>query len=159
MKGVYNTLMTSSKNEQVEIRRITDGAQLEIDNFNRLLDEGSLWNDAQGQLFIQDKNNALFVAYFNTQMVGFVLAHRLQRFDKRKAEVLLYEIGVARDHRQRGIGKTLVVAVLEWAKSVGADEVWVQTNRKNTGAVALYKSCGGFEDALDTTMYTIRVKQ
>ena len=150
--------MLINEKDTVEIRQITDRSQIEIEKLNPLLDEGDSWDVKQGELFLQDKNNALFIAFLKDQMVGFVTAHRLQRFDKRIAEVLLYEVGVAEYYRQKGIGKTLVLAVIDWAKTVGADEVWVQTNRANMAAVALYKSCGGVEDALDTTMYTIAIK-
>lgn len=150
--------MLINEKDSVEIRQITDSSQIEIEKFNPLLDEGDSWDAEQGELFLQDKNNALFIAFLKDQMVGLVTAHRLQRIDKRKAEVLLYEVGVAEYYRQKGIGKTLVLAVIDWAKTVGADEVWVQTNRANVAAVALYKSCGGVEDALDTTMYTIAIK-
>ena len=70
-------------------------------------------------------------------------ANRLQRFDKRGAEVLLYEIGVREEVRQQGIGKALINEVKLWAKEAGADEVWVLTNKSNTAAVALYESMGG----------------
>lgn len=90
-------------------------------------------------------------------MVGFATAHRLQRFDTRKAEVLLYEIGVAEQFQRQGIGKALLQQVKSWAADAGADEVWVLTNKSNVVAVNLYKAGDGVEDASDTTMYTIRL--
>jgi ribosomal protein S18 acetylase RimI-like enzyme len=56
---------------------------------------------------------------------------------------LLYEIGVHKEFRQRGIGKALINEVKRWAKQVEADEVWVLTNQSNAAAVALYRSMGG----------------
>ncbi len=150
--------MNTIKPVKVEICQIADASQIEINSFNRLLDEGVRWDEEQGRLFVQNNDNALFIASFDNQMVGFATAQRLQRFDKRKAEVLLYEVGVDEKYRRKGIGKALITTVNKWANSVGADEVWVLTNRSNKAAVALYTSCGGTEDALDTTMYTIAIK-
>jgi len=142
----------------LEIRRIMKIEDVVFPDFNNLLDEGTVWDADYGAVFLQNQDNALFVATWEGELAGFLTAHRLQRFDQRKAEVLLYEIGVAEQFRHRGIGKALVDEVKIWAKTVGADEVWVQTNRSNQAAVALYRSCGGVEDSHDTTMYTIAIK-
>ena len=85
--------------------------------------------------------------------------HRLQRFDKRGAEVLIYEIGVREDARQKGIAKALINEVKLWAKEVGADEVWVLTNKSNAAAIALYRSTGGETESetLDEVMFNFRL--
>lgn len=124
---------------------------------NKQLDEGLVWDEDQGQKFLQNEDNALFVAYVEDEMAGFLTAHRLQRFDQRKAEVLLYEIGVNEDFQRRGIGKALITAVKQWAKAVEADEVWVLTYMDNEAAMALYESMGGEEDDPGTTMFTYKV--
>ncbi len=90
-------------------------------------------------------------------MSGFLTAHRLQRFDARQAEILLYEIGIHEDFRQRGIGKALIETGKLWAAEVGADEVWVLTSSSNTAAMRLYASSGGKEDVPGTTMFTFGI--
>ena len=84
-------------------------------------------------------------------------AHRLQRFDKRKAEVLLYEIGVHQNYRRRGIGKAIIEEVKKWAKEVGTDKVWVLTEKDNEAAMAMYKSAGGIEEAPGTIMWAYKL--
>jgi ribosomal protein S18 acetylase RimI-like enzyme len=126
----------------------------EIDSFNSLLDEGMYWTEQHAESFIQNPNNALFLAYSNTVLVGFASAYRLQRFDQRNAEVLLYEIGVDERHQQKGIGGALVLSIKEWASEVGSDQVWVLTNRSNTAAMALYSSAGGTMESSDEQMFT-----
>ena len=128
---------------QIRIELIKKVNAAFINQFNGLLDEGTEWDLQEGAKFLEDSSNALFVAFFENQAVGFLTANRLQRFDKRGAEVLLYEIGVREDARQKGIGKALIREVKLWAKETGVDEVWVLTNRSNTAAVALYQSMGG----------------
>ena len=126
------------------------------DELNRLFDAGTVWEHDQGTLFLGNNDNALFVAAWEGQLVGFITAYRLQRFDRRKAQVLLYEVGVLAEFRERGIGKALVKTVLHWAKEVGADEVWVLTNSANQAAKALYQSMGGIEDSPGTTMFVFK---
>jgi ribosomal protein S18 acetylase RimI-like enzyme len=134
--------MDASK-QQIRIELIKKADAAFINQLNGLFDEGTEWDLQQGAKFLKDSNNALFVAFLENQAVGFLTANRIQRFDKRGAEVLLYEIGVREDARQKGIGKALVNEVKLWAKESGADEVWVLTNKSNTAAVALYQSVGG----------------
>src|SRR6476620_2683377 len=92
---------------------------------NPLIDEGTLWDDAQARLFLTDRNNALFLAEEAGTAIGFATANRLQRFDNRRAEVLLYDIGVEEAHHRRGAGRALIAMVLDWAREVGAENVWV----------------------------------
>ena len=121
---------------------------------NTLFDDGTVWDSAQGRHFLDNPDNLLLVASWEGQICGFLTAHRLQRFDARRAEVLLYEIGVHEDFRQRGVGAALIAAVKCWARDVGADEVWVLTNVDNTAAMSLYRGTGGEEDVPGTTMFT-----
>ena len=103
--------------------------------------------------FLTDPHNLLLVAFSEGEPCGFATAHRLQRFDRRRASVLLYEIGVAERFRQRGYGAALVAGVLQWAKDVDADEMWVLTEPGNAAARALYRATGGQEDEAEVTMF------
>jgi ribosomal protein S18 acetylase RimI-like enzyme len=139
------------------IKRITVVGDFPIKEINSLLDKGTTWDLEQGEKFLENPDNALFIAFENEEAVGFLTAYRLQRLDERKAEVLLYEISVYKDFRQKGIGKALVEKVKEWAKEVGADEVWVLTNKSNVAANALYNSAGGKPENPDDVMYVFKL--
>ncbi|MFZ1042061.1 MAG: GNAT family N-acetyltransferase [Anaerolineales bacterium] len=150
--------MDASK-QPIRIELIRKVDAIFINQLNNLFDEGTEWDSQQGEKFLKDSNNVLFVAFLENQAVGFLTANRLQRFDKRGAEVLLYEIGVREDARQKGIGKALIREVKLWAKEAGADEVWVLTNRSNTAAVALYQSMGGKTESAtpDEVMFVFKL--
>jgi aminoglycoside 3-N-acetyltransferase I len=125
-----------------------------------LLDEGTHWDVAQGQRFLaDDATNALFLAEVDGVGVGFATANRLQRFDARQAEVLLYEIAVRDEYQRQGIGRALVAEVLDWAREVGADEVWVLADSDNTRACAFYTATGGEPFVPNSTMFTYRVAE
>ncbi len=148
----------NANKDPLRIRKFQTVDSIFIDQFNRLLDEGDVWDVEEGIRFLSNRDNALFVAFWNDEMVGFLSAHRLQRFDRRKAEVLLYEIAVLEKFRKRGIGRALIQSVKSWAHEVGADEVWVLTNISNDAAMALYKSEGGDEDLPGKTMFTYKIE-
>ncbi|HBS47813.1 TPA: GNAT family N-acetyltransferase [Candidatus Dependentiae bacterium] len=144
-------------NNPLQISRIRNTSKFSIVDFNRLLDEGKVWDSEQGKRFIGSDDNALFIAFWEGKAAGFLTAHRLQRFDKRKAEVLLYEVGVHQNYRRRGIGKALIEEVKKWATEVGADKVWVLTEKGNEAAMAMYRSAGGIEEAPGTIMWVYKL--
>jgi GNAT superfamily N-acetyltransferase len=49
---------------------------------------------------------------------------------------------VRREVRGRGVGEALVQAVLAWTKAKGADDVVLEVNVDQRGAVRLYERCG-----------------
>jgi hypothetical protein len=50
--------------QQVRIELIKEVDMLLIRQLNALLDEGTEWDSQQGEKFLKDSNNALFVAFF-----------------------------------------------------------------------------------------------
>ena len=112
---------------------------------NALLDEDVEWDNTQGQRFLGNPDNVLFLAFVEDKPVAFLTAYRLQRFDIRKAEVLLYEIGVLDEFQRQGIATALIAALKKWAVQAEADEVWVLTYASNKAAMGLYKSTRGEE--------------
>ena len=138
----------------VKIERVTSVNDALVSQLNPLLDEGAEWDAEQGAKFLDNPDNALFLAFVDRTAAGFLTAYRLQRLDKQRAEVLLYEIGVQEEFQRQGIGTRLVEAVKEWAGEAGAGEVWVLTYASNAAAMALYKSTGGEEEPPGTRMFT-----
>lgn len=121
---------------------------------DRLFDEGMVWDEREGRRFLADPANLLVVAFRGDVPCGFATAHRLQRVDRRRAEVLLYEIAVAEANQRRGIGAALVEAVNRWGADVGADEVWVLAEGQDAGAIAFYRAIGGQPDEQGALMFT-----
>lgn len=124
---------------------------------NELFDVGMVWDAGEGRRFLADPANVLVVAFWDDAPCGFASAHRLQRFDRRRAEVLLYEIGVEEGRQRRGIGAALVEEVKHWAAEVGADEVWVLAEGQDAGAIAFYRAIGGRADAQGAVMFTFAI--
>lgn len=70
---------------------------------------------------------------------GHILCYVEHRRAGAARQVLLYEIGVRRDRRRRGIGRRLVDAVIAWMSEAGIAAVWVLAG---DGAVDFYAACG-----------------
>jgi len=139
------------------VRRLTLVDENLAQQLNPLFDEGMVWDQTEGERFFSDPSNLLVVAYWNGHLCGFATACRLQRFDSRRAEVNLYEIGVDEQYQRRGIASAIVAEVNRWAREVEADETWVLTEPTNTAARALYRATGGYEDEQGSIMYTYRL--
>ena len=135
------------------VRRVTIVDEALAAELNTMFDEGVSWDAEQGQRFLAHPDTLLLVARWDGEACGFLSAYRLQRFDRRGAEVLLYEIGVEEPFQRRGVGRALVEEAKRWAADVGADELWVLTEDDNTPARALYAATGGREET-GFTMFT-----
>ena len=73
--------------------------------------------------------------------VGFVSGVETTHPDK-GTEMFLYELAVATDHRNRGIGRALVGALAELARDRGCYGMWVATEPDNAAALATYRAAG-----------------
>jgi GNAT superfamily N-acetyltransferase len=142
----------------MKILRIKKVSSNLINQINQLFDDKK-WDEQQGNIFLSDQNNLFLLAFEKEIPVGFLTAHRLQRFDKRRAEILLYEIGVHQDYRRRGIGKSLINEVKKWAKEINAAEIWVLTEKTNPATMSLYQSAGGIEESPGTIMYVYKTNE
>ncbi len=143
--------------DKLRVEQVNNISPESIIQLNELLDDDTEWDTEQGDKFLRNPDNALFLSFFENNVVGFLTAHRLQRIDNRNAEVLIYELSVSPGFRRKGIGKSLINSVKDWAKKVGADEVWVLTNKSNEAAMELYKSMGGTIENTDEQMYTFKI--
>ena len=92
--------------------------------------------------FLADPTHHLLLAYAGDRPVGFVSGVEMTHPDK-GTEMFLYELAVNEDHRRRGIGRALVEALAEVARSQGCYDVWVLTEEENEAAVATYRRAGG----------------
>jgi aminoglycoside 3-N-acetyltransferase I len=84
---------------------------------------------------LADSVNVLMVAERNTEVVGYVWAHWLDRLKIERRHLFIYEIEVAPPYRRKGIGSNLMRAVFSNARSEGAD-IFVFTNHSNDAAVS-----------------------
>ena len=91
--------------------------------------------------FLTDPNHHLLIAYDNGVPVGFVSGVEVTHPDK-GTEMFLYELGVAEDHRRRGVGRNLVERLAGIASDRDCYGMWVLTDAANAAALATYERAG-----------------
>ena len=85
----------------------------------------------------------LWVAYENNVAVGFAVA------DLYADSLHLEEVDVLRSMQGKGVGKSLVSAIIEYAKKRGVPRVTLRTFVEATWSCKLYERCGFQRTSLD----------
>ncbi|MGM0703613.1 MAG: AAC(3)-I family aminoglycoside N-acetyltransferase [Pseudomonadota bacterium] len=81
-------------------------------------------------------------------VVGGLAAYELVKFEQARSELYIYDLAVAEAHRRQGIATGLIQAIRQIAFERGAYVVFVQADRGDAAAIALYSQLGGCEDVL-----------
>lgn len=88
------------------------------------------------------------VALEGEQVVGGLVAYELDKLERRRREVYLYDLAVAESHRRRGIATRLIDQLRAIARERGAWVVYVQADYGDEPAIALYTKLGVREDVM-----------
>ena len=107
-------------------------------------------NDDEARRYLSDPTVLFWVAQHGADVVGFLSCNVMPYRAQPARELMLYEIGVHRDHRRRGIGRALVAAMTDWMTENGVPEVWLGAD--NPGAEQFYLACGFEKDDPATYM-------
>lgn len=82
------------------------------------------------------------------EVVGGLAAYELRKFEQERSEIYLYDLAVAEAHRRQGIATALIRELQAVAAERGAHVVFVQADRGDDPAIALYTKLGRREDVL-----------
>ncbi len=86
------------------------------------------------------------VALRDGGVVGGLAAYELQKFERARREIYIYDLAVAQAHRRQGLARGLILELVRIARLRGAYVVYVQADRGDDAAIALYESLGRRED-------------
>jgi ribosomal protein S18 acetylase RimI-like enzyme len=103
--------------------------------------------------FLRDPSNLLIVAFCYEMPIGFLLAYRLERCDRSEPMLLIYEIGVAPQFQNQGVGTSLVEQAKQLCEQGRFMKMWVVTSASNEAAMNLYRSTGGRRAADDDVVF------
>jgi len=81
-------------------------------------------------------------------VVGGLAAYQLQKFERQRSEIYIYDLAVAAGHRREGIATALIEELKTVAASRGAYVIFIQADRGDEPAIALYSKFGKREDVL-----------
>ena len=113
---------------------------------------------ARAEEFLADPRHHLVVAIDKAAVVGFASAIHYLHPDKARPELWINEIGVAPAHRNRGLGRRLLDALLDVARRAGCAEAWVLTDPTNAAAIQLYSKTPGAEAPAPQLMFTFSLE-
>ncbi len=81
-------------------------------------------------------------------VVGGLVGYELDKLERRRREVYLYDLAVAESHRRQGIATRLIDHLRAIARERGAWVVYVQADYGDEPAIALYTKLGVREDVM-----------
>ena len=147
---------------EVEVRRLRTG---DVAMMNDLL---SVFGDAFGErdtygsarpsaryldeLLASDTFIAL-AAVKGDAVVGGLAAYELRKFEQERSEIYIYDLAVVRDHRRQGIATALIAELKGIARSRGAYVIFVQADKVDGPAIALYSRPGTREDVFQFDIF------
>ena len=87
-------------------------------------------------------------ALVESAVVGGLVAYVLDKFERARREIYIYDLAVAEAHRRQGIASSLIEHLREIAATLGAWVIYVQADYGDEPAVALYTKLGVREDVM-----------
>ncbi|HEY8612415.1 MAG TPA: AAC(3)-I family aminoglycoside N-acetyltransferase, partial [Roseomonas sp.] len=95
------------------------------------------------------------VALAGEEVLGGLVAYELDKFERMRRELYIYDLAVDARHRRRHIATALIERLREIAAQRGAWVVYVQADYGDDPAIALYDKLGAREEVLH---FDIRVE-
>ena len=105
-------------------------------------------DDAYLRRLLDGESFLALAALAGEEVVGGLAGYALPKFEQRRTEFYLYDLAVAAAHRRRGIATALIEELRRVAAARGFYVIYVQADRDDEPAVALYTRLGTREDVL-----------
>jgi aminoglycoside 3-N-acetyltransferase I len=116
-------------------------------------------DDAYVKRLLGDRSFIQLVAEEDGQVVGALSAYVLAKFEQARSEIYIYDLAVSADRRRRGIATALIRALDPIAADEGAWAIYVQADRGDVPAIALYDSLGEREDVFHFDLHVISAQK
>ena len=88
------------------------------------------------------------VALVGPDVVGGLVAYQLDKFERARSEIYIYDLAVAEPHRRKGIATALIEHLREIGSQRGVYVIYVQADYGDDPAIALYEKLGIREDVM-----------
>ena len=104
--------------------------------------------DAYLQGVLAKDHVVALVALAGHDVLGGLVAYELDKFERARREMYIYDLAVAEQHRRQGIATALIEHLRAIAARRSAWVVYVQADHGDDPAIALYDKLGVREDVL-----------
>jgi aminoglycoside 3-N-acetyltransferase I len=105
-------------------------------------------SDAYLEGLLAKEHVIAIVALACDDVVGGLVAYELDKFERARRELYIYDLAVEQEYRRRGIATALVRYLRDIAAARGAWIVYVQADYGDEPAIALYEKLGAKEEVL-----------
>jgi len=108
--------------------------------------QGAVPDDGYLQSLLSQPHFIVVIATHGDEVVGGLAAYELQKFERDRREIYIYDLAVAKEHRRKGVATGLIRELKRIARERGAYVIFVQADRGDAPAIALYETLGTRED-------------
>ena len=108
--------------------------------------QGAVPSDAYLEALLGKPHFIAVAALRAGEVVGGLAAYQLEKFERARSEVYIYDLAVREDHRRQHVATGLIRALGRIAKARGAYVMYVQADHGDDPAIRLYQSLGTQED-------------
>lgn len=105
-------------------------------------------SDAYLQRLLSKPTVIALAAEADGAVVGGLVAYVLEKFERERSEIYIYDLAVVESHRRQGIARDLILRLKRIAAELGAYVIYVQADLVDDPAIQLYTSLGTREDVL-----------
>ena len=133
----------------------TDVAVMEgmLATFGTAFEDSKTYNESRPsakylERLLASDNFIALAALKNGSVAGGLAAYELQKFEQERSEIYIYDLAVGQAHRRAGIATALIRELQSIATERGAYVIYVQADRGDAPAIALYTKLGVREDVL-----------
>jgi aminoglycoside 3-N-acetyltransferase I len=105
-------------------------------------------NDAYLEGLLAKDHVIAVVAVAAAEVLGGLVAYELEKFERARRELYIYDLAVSERHRRQGVATALIEHLLALGAQRGAWVVYVQADYGDDPAIALYEKLGVREAVL-----------
>tara|TARA_R110002049_G_scaffold20717_13_gene75970 strand:+ start:2099 stop:2545 length:447 start_codon:yes stop_codon:yes gene_type:complete len=139
------------RNGSVTVQPLNDANSTLLENIAPDVFDNAI-DPVQLQAFLDDPRHIMFLAVEEQSVVGMASAVEYFHPDK-PPQLWINEVGVTAAHRRRGIGRSLVAALLDVARQRGCVYAWLGTDSDNVAGQACFDSVPGGEQPQPFLLY------
>jgi aminoglycoside 3-N-acetyltransferase I len=108
--------------------------------------QGAVPGDHYLQSLLAKPHFIAVIARQGNDVVGGLAAYELEKFERDRREIYIYDLAVAEAHRRKGVATGLIGELKRIAQQRRVYVIYVQADRDDTPAITLYESLGTKED-------------
>jgi aminoglycoside 3-N-acetyltransferase I len=105
-------------------------------------------DDAYLEHLLASTTFVAIAAFDGPKLVGGIAAYVLPKFEQARSELYIYDLAVDEAYRRRGVATAMIGQLKTIALARGIYVIFVQADRGDEAAIALYAKAGVGEDVL-----------